>query len=74
MDTLRELFETLSFINVATLIASGNVIFESAAGDTRLLQTRIEHRDTRSALTVLIGRTLDSAWLLEIEVVAARTD
>jgi uncharacterized protein (DUF1697 family) len=37
------LFEDLGFANVATFIASGNVIFESANKDTDLLQTQIEH-------------------------------
>ena len=42
MDTLRELFETVGFSNVATFIASGNVIFETAADDTPALETQIE--------------------------------
>ena len=42
MTDLRALFEALSFANVATLIASGNVIFESNVNDTALLETQIE--------------------------------
>jgi len=40
---LRRLFTELGFANVATLIASGNVIFQTdAAGDGRDLEWRIE--------------------------------
>lgn len=42
MMHLRELFEELGFSNVATLIASGNVIFESAVNDVALLAPQIE--------------------------------
>lgn len=41
MDILRELFEQLGFANVATFIASGNVIFESPEDDTAALAGRI---------------------------------
>jgi len=42
MDHLRTLFEALEFVNVATFIASGNVIFDSAPTDAGVLQTQIE--------------------------------
>ncbi|MBA3530542.1 MAG: DUF1697 domain-containing protein [Ardenticatenales bacterium] len=42
MDHLRTLFEALGFANVATFIASGNVIFEAAVEDTRALEQQIE--------------------------------
>jgi uncharacterized protein (DUF1697 family) len=42
MSTLREVFESLGFTDVATFIASGNIIFDSALDDTRLLQAQIE--------------------------------
>ncbi|MCL5994471.1 MAG: DUF1697 domain-containing protein [Chloroflexi bacterium] len=42
MEALRTLFEALGFANVATFIASGNVIFESRAADARRLEQRIE--------------------------------
>ncbi len=42
MDHLRKLFEALGFSNVETFIASGNVIFDSPAEDTRTLENRIE--------------------------------
>jgi uncharacterized protein (DUF1697 family) len=42
MDQLRELFEALAFTNVETFIASGNVIFDAPAKNTRSLEARIE--------------------------------
>jgi uncharacterized protein (DUF1697 family) len=42
MDRLRELFEALNLGNVETFIASGNVIFDSPAKDTRKLELQIE--------------------------------
>jgi uncharacterized protein (DUF1697 family) len=42
MDRLRRLFEDLEFSGVETFIASGNVVFDSAATDVRALERRIE--------------------------------
>jgi uncharacterized protein (DUF1697 family) len=42
MDQLRRLFAGLGFANVETFIASGNVIFDSAAKSSRLLEKKIE--------------------------------
>lgn len=42
MDHLRKLFEALGFANVETLIASGNVIFDSGSKDTHVLEQKIE--------------------------------
>lgn len=42
MDHLRQLFESLGFSNVETFIASGNVIFEAKAGNTKTLEKKIE--------------------------------
>lgn len=42
MDALRARFEELKFRNVATFIASGNVLFESNARDAAKLETQIE--------------------------------
>jgi uncharacterized protein (DUF1697 family) len=42
MYQLRELFETAGFANVATFIASGNVIFDAGEHDARALEARIE--------------------------------
>jgi len=41
MDHLRTLFEELEFSNVETFIASGNVIFSSAAKNTGALEKKI---------------------------------
>jgi uncharacterized protein (DUF1697 family) len=50
MDRLRAIFESLGFANVETFIASGNVVFETAALDTAALETQIA-----SALQVALG-------------------
>ncbi|MFI5356134.1 MAG: DUF1697 domain-containing protein [Opitutales bacterium] len=42
MAELQRLFEELGFADVATFIASGNVIFESPGRDGRKLEVRIE--------------------------------
>src|SRR5262245_21910847 len=42
MERLRRLFEELSFDNVETFIASGNVLFESSAKNRAALEARIE--------------------------------
>jgi uncharacterized protein (DUF1697 family) len=42
MDRLREAFQALDLANVATFIASGNVIFDSGARNARKLEARIE--------------------------------
>jgi uncharacterized protein (DUF1697 family) len=42
MDRLRTLFTELGFANVATYIASGNVIFETPKMSTHTLETQIE--------------------------------
>jgi len=44
MDDLRRSFETLDFDNVATFIASGNVIFEAGKTKAATLTTRIERQ------------------------------
>ena len=42
MDLLRRLFEEMGFANVATFIASGNVIFEAASNDSGELERKID--------------------------------
>jgi uncharacterized protein (DUF1697 family) len=42
MDVLRRVFEASGFEDVGTFIASGNVLFESAARDAARLEARIE--------------------------------
>ena len=44
MDRLRGIFESLGFSNVETLIASGNVIFDSKSKDESLLVKMIEKK------------------------------
>jgi uncharacterized protein (DUF1697 family) len=44
MEFLRQLFESLGFSEVATFIASGNVVFETTAKDPRALESKIEKR------------------------------
>jgi uncharacterized protein (DUF1697 family) len=41
-EKLRELFESLGFQKVQTVLASGNVLFESSANDANELETEIE--------------------------------
>jgi uncharacterized protein (DUF1697 family) len=43
MDALRKAFESLGYSNVETLLASGNVLFESAVRSEGKLQTQIEN-------------------------------
>lgn len=42
MDHLRTLFESMGFANVETLIASGNVIFDSKSKNPKALESKIE--------------------------------
>jgi uncharacterized protein (DUF1697 family) len=44
MDALRQLFESLGYSGVETFIASGNVVFETMAEDTRALEKEIENQ------------------------------
>lgn len=48
MDRLRALFEELDLGDVATFIASGNVIFDAPAGDAAALERRIERHLERA--------------------------
>jgi len=43
MDELRRVFETMGLSKVETVIASGNVVFESAARSLPALKTKIEN-------------------------------
>jgi uncharacterized protein (DUF1697 family) len=60
MDRLRELFEALGLSNVETFIASGNVIFDSPAKNTRALEEEIEGH-LREALGYEVAAFLRSA-------------
>jgi uncharacterized protein (DUF1697 family) len=42
MDALHHIFESLGFADVETFIASGNVIFETKAGNNKALEKKIE--------------------------------
>jgi uncharacterized protein (DUF1697 family) len=50
MDALRELFESLGFLNVETFIASGNVLFDTASKDSGVLEKKIQSK-LREALS-----------------------
>ena len=42
MDNLRRIFEGIGFQNVQTVIASGNVLFETGSPDRKALEERVE--------------------------------
>src|SRR6516164_8641023 len=44
MNVLRQAFESLRFSGVATLLGSGNVVFETRAKVVRTLEKKIERR------------------------------
>lgn len=44
MDLLREIFDSMGFLNVETFIASGNVIFETKSIDADKLEKIIENK------------------------------
>ncbi|HXY30817.1 MAG TPA: DUF1697 domain-containing protein, partial [Gemmatimonadaceae bacterium] len=68
MDHLRRLFEKAGFTGVETFIASGNVIFESRARDTRALERTIE-KVLREALGYEVATFVRTQE--ELEAVAA---
>jgi uncharacterized protein (DUF1697 family) len=68
MDRLRRLVESLGHARVETLIASGNVIFESAARDPRRLESAIALHLERE-LGYEVGTFIRSA--AELEAIAA---
>ncbi len=49
MQSLRQIFESLGFLNVATFIASGNVVFETTTKKTKTPERKIE-RALKAAL------------------------
>jgi uncharacterized protein (DUF1697 family) len=52
MPALKSAFEAAGFADVRTVLASGNVVFDAAAGsDTRTLERRAE-----AAMTAVLGR------------------
>ncbi len=60
MENLRSLFAELGFANVATFIASGNVIFETQCEETHKLEHQIE-RHLRQTLGYDVVTLLRSA-------------
>ena len=44
MEALRQVFTALGFAEVTTVMASGNVVFETAVKNTRALERKIEKR------------------------------
>lgn len=60
MDHLRMLFEQLGVTNVATFIASGNVIFDAPATNVALLEQQIEHH-LQQALGYAVATFIRSA-------------
>jgi uncharacterized protein (DUF1697 family) len=44
MKTLRQSFESLGFLNVASFVASGNVIFEARTKNVKALEKKVEKR------------------------------
>ncbi len=67
MTELKALFEALGFGHVATFIASGNVVFETRAADTAILEQRIEKHLAES-----LGYAVDTFVRRDIEVVAVQ--
>jgi uncharacterized protein (DUF1697 family) len=65
MSELRKLFAQLRFSDVATFIASGNVIFSSGATDRRKLEGRIEAHLEKS-----LGYAVDTFVRTRAEVAA----
>lgn len=61
MENLGRIFEGLGFENVATVIASGNVLFETGTADRRSLEARAERAmlEETGVETVAIVRTRD---------------
>ncbi|HIH03217.1 MAG TPA: DUF1697 domain-containing protein, partial [Methanoregulaceae archaeon] len=61
MENLGRIFEGLGFENVATVIASGNVLFETGTADRRSLEARAERAmlEETGVETVAIVRSSD---------------
>jgi uncharacterized protein (DUF1697 family) len=65
MTELKRLFEQLGFSDVATFIASGNVVFTTKERDARKLETQIEKH-----LAARLGYGVDTFVRSDAEVVA----
>jgi uncharacterized protein (DUF1697 family) len=70
MDALRAVFESLKFRNVKTVLASGNVIFESPRCDKKTVAAKIEkclEREFGKAIGVMVRSINDLHELAEAE-------
>ena len=65
MDQLRARFEEMKFAEVATFIASGNVLFASKTADRRQLETKIQDQ-----LKASLGYEVDTFVRTRAEVAA----
>lgn len=68
MDKLRALFEDAGFKNVETLIASGNVLFDTASKNTDAIEKKIER-----ALEAGLGYAVETFVRTPDELVAITT-
>lgn len=68
MDALRRTFEEMGLTRISTFIASGNVLFESSARNTKTLEQRIEAH-LRASLGYEVATFLRTA--AEITAIAA---
>jgi uncharacterized protein (DUF1697 family) len=66
MEQLRALFEALKFADVSTFIASGNVVFHTAAKNEAALESKIEAHLEKS-----LGYAVDTFVRSELEVANA---
>lgn len=76
METLREIFEGLGFANVATLLASGNVIFDTPSRNAAALERRLEEilgRELGFDTPVILRTMPQLANVLRHEALAARS-
>jgi uncharacterized protein (DUF1697 family) len=74
MDRLRELLGELGFSDVATFIASGNVIFSTATGDPGALEREVEdhlHQHLGYEVPTFIRSPAELAAIAEREPVAS---
>ena len=68
MDYLRSLFEGIGFASVETFIASGNVIFDSKAKNTKTLEQKIERHllaELGYAVTTFIRATSELTEIVD---------
>ncbi|HET7116085.1 MAG TPA: DUF1697 domain-containing protein [Hanamia sp.] len=66
MDELKRIFEAIGFKNVKTILASGNIVFETTISETYTIITKIERQlEKKLGYKVnIVLRTLDELCLL----------